>query len=470
MALKDMLKRAARLGRPRHVPVRETLPFPNLVQMGGVSGPMRMAIKPTPRNLRNFSRNVYARRAINAIKNPIALMDWEVKTKNGVDMTPELASQIEVASYCLDHPNADDSFRTWVEQVVEDVLHGAGASEIRSSGDPIRPLWLFPVDGLTIQINPAWAGNDDEVRYVQVPGYGSTIGSSGFSVTLRNDELMYIRPNSATYTPFGLGPMEVAFTSIARIIGVGEFAGNVASNARPSIGLDLGDGVDGDYIAAFRAYWRNEVEGQGQMPIFGLDTRANEKRRGAEVVRLYPEGDSGLFLKWQEFLKTEIALAFDESPMNLGVERDVNRNTAEVGQDRDRDNAIKPYAKLIASHITRDALHRTLGFHQLEFVWKGLDPEDEQAHAEVYEREFKNNAVTPNEYRARRGMPPMQGPWGDLCFADMQIAIEAARGAAQVTDPDLPGASKAPAKPAQKTAPKPKAASTPKANPAPNKG
>lgn len=466
MALREMLKRAARLGRPRHEPTRETLPFPNLVQTGGVAGPMRMAIKPTPRHLRNFSRNVYARRAINAVKNPIALLEWEVKPKNGVQITPELAAQIETATYCLEHPNADDSFRTWVEQVVEDVMHGAGASEIQTTGDPLRPLWMFPVDGLTIQINPRWAGNDDEVRFVQVPGYGSTVGTSGFSVPLRNDELMYIRPNPSTYSPFGLGPLEVAFQSVARIIGVGEFAGNVASNARPSIGLDLGDGVDGDYIAAFRAYWRNEVEGQGQMPIFGLDTRANEKRRGAEVVRLYPEGDSGLFLKWQEFLKTEIALAFDESPMNLGVERDINRNTAEVGQDRDRDNAIKPTAKLIASHITRDALHAKLGFHQLEFVYKGLDPEDEQAHATVFKLEYESNAVSPNEYRARRGMPPSTSQWGDLHWADVQIALAAARGAAQVDDPELPGASKAPAKPE----PKPKAASAPKANPSPKKG
>jgi hypothetical protein len=57
---------------------------------------------------------------------------------------------------------------------------------------------------------------------------------------LRNDELIYIRPNPSTATSFGHGPLEVEFNTASRIPGVGEFAGDVASNARPSIGLDLG--------------------------------------------------------------------------------------------------------------------------------------------------------------------------------------------------------------------------------------
>ena len=51
---------------------------------------------------------------------------------------------------------------------------------------------------------------------------------------------MYIRPDPSTATSPGRGPLEVECNKISRILGVGEFAWNVASNAWPSIGLDLG--------------------------------------------------------------------------------------------------------------------------------------------------------------------------------------------------------------------------------------
>ncbi|MCQ0030378.1 hypothetical protein EFP18_12155 [Burkholderia glumae] len=51
-------------------------------------------------------------------------------------------------------------------------------------------------------------------------------------------------------------------------------------------------------------------------------------------------------------------------------------------------------------------------------------------------RAMLGNAITPNEYRARRNMPPLKSKFGDMVFADAQIAIEAARGAKQV-NPEL---------------------------------
>jgi hypothetical protein len=444
MALLDYFK-GRRPGRPRHEPPRDTVAFPNLVQMGNTGATRRIVYKPTPRNLRYFARTPYARRAINAIKNPIALLDWEIVPLKGVELNAELERQIEIASYCIDHPNTDDSARTLFEQITEDILLGAGAVEMQLSGDELRPLWLWPVDGLTIQIFPGWAGGRNEARYVQIVGYGNFVGNGfGQQVMLRNDELIYIRPNPSSATPFGLGPLEIAFNSVSRALGVGEFAGNVATNARPSIGLDLGEGASTEMLQSFRQYWRNEVEGQGNMPIWAMgDHRSDGKARGPSVLRFYPEGDGGLYLKYQEFLIREIATAFDLSPQNLGIERDVNRNTSETAQDRDRAATIKPYAHLIASHLTREALHGKLGFSQLQFQFLGIEQEDEKALAETYRLEYENNALTPNEYRERRGIAKSDNPFSDMLAADVEIAKQAARGAAQVDDPDLPASNDA---------------------------
>ena len=445
MAWYDNLLSAAKLGRKRHEPRRESVAFPNLVQTGNVAATRRVVYKPTPRNLRWFSKTPYARRAINAIKNPISMLEWEITTMPGVEMNAELEKQAELVTYCLDHPNHDDSFRTFSEQIVEDILLGAGAVEIAVSGDNARPLWLWPVDGLTIQMFPNWLPGSSEPRFVQIVGYGNFVGNGvGKQITFTDDELIYLRPNPTSASPFGTGPLEIAFNSVSRILGVGEFAGNVATNARPSVGLDLGDGAGPEVIAAFRAFWRNEVEGQGQMPIWGMNSLgADGKSRGPQVLKLYPEGDAALYLKYQEFLKSEISVAFDLSPQELGVERDVNRSTAEVGDDRTRNQAIKPNAHLLESHLTRHAIHKSLGFYHLRFQFRGIEEEDELTLAQVYQAEYMNNAITPNEYRQRRGMPVSENPFADMLSADVEIAKQAARGAAEVDDSSLrPGKAK----------------------------
>lgn len=444
MAFRDIIDAmfsGRKRGRKQLEPDRATLVYPNLMQQNRGTTTKKASYKPTPRNLRKFGLNPYARRAINSIKNPISMLEWEVNVRPGVDMNSELARQIEVATFCLDHPNHDDSMRSMLEQLVEDIMHGAGAVEMQQGADPDRPLWLFPTDGLTIQIFPGWKPSEpDSPRYQQVIGYGNYTGSppGGQAITLRNDEMIYIRPNPTTATPFGHGPLEIAFTTISRILGVAEFSGNVATNSRPSIGLDLGDGANDTAVAAFRSYWRNEVEGQGNMPVFAMtSTGSDGKTRGPSVLRFYPEGDEGLYLKYQEFLQRELAASFDISPQNLGIERDVNRSTSETSSSRDSSQAIRPYAHAIASQLTREAIWAKLGFSQLAFKFKGIDVDDEMNQAKVFETEYKNNALLPNEYRARRGWKKLDNQYADLLKADLDIAVSAARGAQIVDDEDL---------------------------------
>jgi hypothetical protein len=158
---------------------------------------------------------------------------------------------------------------------------------------------------------------------------------------------------------------------------------------------------------------------------------------GVAAIKLTAEGDEALYLKYQEILMREVAAAFDISPQNLGIERDVNRNTSEVAEDRDWDQAIKPYAGMIADHLNRDAIWGRLGFSQIEFRWVGLDREDEVATSKLMETYYKSNVYTPNMILEKLGEPPAEHAWGDMTFADTQIALSAARGAAVVDDPVL---------------------------------
>lgn len=416
-------------GRTRKIPARDTTAYAKLQNIGGYSvGANRPLAKPTPGNLRKFSRTPYARKAINRIKNAVVMLKWEIRPKPGVTLSRELQRQIDVATACFGRPNTDDSFRSLIEQVVEDYLvAGAGAIEQEPGSDAMRPLWLWPVDAMTIQVYPGWSGAKNEARYLQSIGYG-TVGTN-HGVMLRNDQLIYIRKDPSTNDPFGYGCLEVAFNSINRQLGVADYAGNVASNGQPENLLQF-VGMDAGTLDRFRGWWRNEVEGQGQTPMLGGEEVKVHKLRGGT--------DDALFLKYQEFLLREIATAFELSPQNLGVEGDVNRNTSEVADDRDYDGAITPTATNIASYLTREAIEVGLGFSQLEFSFIGLERDDALNLAKVFEIEYKNNAITPDEYREHRGMAPMTSKWGEMVSADVAIATMAAKGVAQDLDKDLP--------------------------------
>jgi hypothetical protein len=418
-----------RAGRRRGEPRRDSINYPSLIGYGGQYS-QRASFRPSTFNLRYFSRTPYVRRAIRALKNPITLMQWEITPLEDTKLTSELKRQIEVATNCFNHPNQDDSFSTLLELIIEDwAVYGAGCFEQQLSSDMIRPLWMWPVDSQSIMIFPGWSGDKNEARYLQTMSFNNLGVQLDEGILLRNDELVYIRANPANDTPYGFGPVQIAFNSISRQLGAAQYAGDVASNAQPENLLWLGK-TDKATLEAFRAYWRNEIEGRGQTPILGSDGEP-------KAIRLHNGNDDALYLKYQEMLVREIATAFDLSPQNLGIERDVNRSQGEVAEDRDWSQAIKPLAALLQEYFTREVLHSKLGWYQLEFKFIGLDREDELNLANIFKIEYENNCITPNEYRQRKGQQPINNTWGDMVYADVQIAMDAARGASQVDDPNL---------------------------------
>lgn len=428
-------------GRKRREPERESTQYARLMNLGGWQRlDKRPLIKPTPANLRMFGKTTYARRAINRLKFPIETLAWEIAPKPKVELNSVLQKQIDVATHCLGSPNRDDSFRSFSSQVLEDIMvNGAGCYEHEIGGDKSRPLWMWPVDSMSIQINADWDGKDSEPRYYQTLGYGNIGGVQG--QPLLNSEIVYLRQNPTTENPFGLGQLEVAFAAINRKLGVADYAGKLASNAQPE-NLLVFPGMTNEQLLTMRQWWRNDIEGQGQQPIMSPPVGGD-----AQVLKLRGTDDKSLFIGYQELLIREIATSFDINAMSLGVHQDVNRSTSEVIDDADWENAVVPMATLYAAYLTRETIEAKLGFSQLEFRFLGLKRDDKLAEAQIYEIEFQNCATTPNEYRARNNQPPMENEWGDLTSADVEIAKMAAKGTGEIDDPDLPAARKPKPKP-----------------------
>ncbi|HWR34731.1 MAG TPA: phage portal protein [Clostridia bacterium] len=353
--------------------------------------------KATPANLRRFAETPVARKAINTIKDRIAGMQWRVQPRRGRSLEGLRSGEerVQVLTDLFEQPNPDDSFRSMAEQVLEDVIVGGfGAIELQATGDAGRPLLLWPVDGATIKMRSDWDGRPDTPRYVQATG---RFGADG-QIVLNDDELSYIRLNPRTHTPFGLGRLEVAFETIAAFLGAHRYASRLASNSVVQYALWLQNLNPTQHERLIR-WWQDEIEGTGKVPILSAESRP-------EVLRFGGGTDADLRLQWQEFLLRVIADAFDLPPLFLGLQSDVNRSTAgELGDQAFR-TAIVPTAKLLAEHLTRDAIAKTLGWHDLEFVFTDVDAQNEREQAEIHEILLRSGVLTVDEVRRMRGLAP----------------------------------------------------------------
>ncbi len=403
--------------------------------------------KPTPVNLRRFAETPVARRAINVIKDRISGMRWRIQVRSGrsLEQIPDGAARIRILTQNFEAPNPDDSFRSLLEQVLEDVIVGGfGAIEIdrveewelsalssqssvlgsqfekgegkrRGRGEnlepqraqrnteegrgertgmsaPHGPLVMWPVDGATIRILPDWDGRGDSPRYVQVTGLSGANGQ----IVLNDDELSYIRLNPRTHTPFGLGRVEVAFETINAFLSAHRYAGRLASNSVVQYALWLQGLTPANHERLIR-WWQDEIEGTGRVPIMSAESKP-------EVLRFGAGTDADLRLAWQEFLLRVIADAFDLPAQFLGVISDVNRATAETMNEMAFRSAIVPTARLVAEYLTRDAIGKKLGWTDLEFVFTDVDATDEMQQAQIDEILLRNGIVTVNEVRRARGL------------------------------------------------------------------
>jgi phage portal protein BeeE len=391
--LRGVLRRIAGARAPEG---RRTLPVPSVLSAHGPR-PERLP-KPTPHNLRRFAETPVARKAINTIKDRVAGMRWRIQPRNGrsLDDLPDGARRLRALSDNFDAPNPDDSFRSLAEQVLEDVIVGGfGAIEVQRTADPERPLVLWPVDGATIRLRPDWDGRPDSPRYAQATG---RFGPEAH-IDLNDDELIYIRLNPRTHTPFGLGRLEVAFETINAFLGAHRYAARLASNSVVQYALWLQELTPAHQERLIR-WWQDEIEGTGRVPILSVEHRP-------EVLRFGAGNDDDLRLRWQELLLRVIADAFDLPPLLLGLESDVNRSTAAELNDLAFRCAIVPTARLFAEHLTRDAISKKLGWDDLEFTFIDAEVRNEREEAEIQEILLRNGVLTVNEVRRLRGLPEL---------------------------------------------------------------
>ncbi len=176
---------------------RKTVALPSI--LGPYRPPSNLLPKPTPVNLRRFAETPVVRRAINVIKDRIASLDWQIKLQARLHAgyRPRRRRSAPRCCAALEEPNNGDSFRTLIEQVLEDALVGGfGAIEMELTGDPQNPFDLWPVDGATIRIDAQWDGSPETGDPATAQATGQA-GPRDAVIPLLDDELIYLRHEPA---------------------------------------------------------------------------------------------------------------------------------------------------------------------------------------------------------------------------------------------------------------------------------
>jgi hypothetical protein len=374
----------------------------------------------TPYNLRRMSRTPVPRRAINLIKGSVISQPWEIRAIEGKDPIDDEVAQkerIQIATNVFNHPNNDDSFQQWIEMGLEDqCCFGAFPAELRFTPDPDRPLKSWIVNVESLRLFPSWTeSTPDMPRYAQMTGLKGERGAQLFY----DDEIMYLKDNPSTDNPFGLGCMEVAFSSLNDFLGVQKMSGLAGSDQIHKTFLWWEQPQPDSSFQIVRRYIQNELEGQAKLSIIG-------GMKKPEVVEVQPVTEDDLLLNWQEMLIRMIANAFDLSAMALNITNDVNKAVGNVLDDRDFRSCIVPRAKRLQEGFTRRILHDKLKWFDLEFVFLNLDDPDAATKMQLLSQMYSTNSVTPNQIRTKMGYQPMDNPMYDLNqFEAMMLMAEA---------------------------------------------
>lgn len=424
----------------KSAPDRDTATFPTLGPWGsGSTQPLQQSLpKAVPANIRRFSEIPPARRAINALRDPILDLPFTIELVRPVgnkahatapEPTAEQQQRIAAVTQMLRMPNNDCTWRQLLSMMLEDLLvFGACPTEVQDNHSDERPLFLWPVDAQSIRINAAWQPGDSGFRYSQGRGYYSGALGSPDLIKLTDTELMMPRLNPRASTPFGLGYCEVAFETINSYIGATEYAARRASNNTPNFGLFLGENVTIDQARQWQHYWENEIEGYGKVPIIGGGKQPS-------VFTMTGTGQDQLYLAYQELLIRVIAMSFGISPMRLGLERDVNRSTSETSQDSDW-MSIQPVANLLRDSLTHWLLWYRMGYYDLEFTWQ-VRTADELKQAEILALQWNSNSIFVDEVRAVYERPPLDDGLGQMTKTAYEAAIKAFL--TQTMGPQQPG-------------------------------
>lgn len=374
----------------------------------------RVAV-PNSRLYRHWSRvSEWIRGAINIRRSQVSSADWDIVP---FDQTKPYSKRMQQRiRELIRTPNpANDSFRTFIEPVVEDliVLDAGCIEKVRSLDGGLRELW--PVDGATVRVNALWDGDPGEHRYFWYP-YGSEPLASW-----RNDDFLYLMANRRNDSVVGLSPLETLRLTIEAELDAHEYNRRQVRGAAPDGVFDLGEGMTRDQVLSFRSFFESEVAGRGAIGFIGGS-------KNAKWIDVRKSNRDQQFLEWQIYLVRKIAVVLGLTPQDLGVTYDVNKSTGETQLQISEDRGLRPLMSLIQEYVTEEIVWDPSfegSTNNLAFRFTALNLRESTAKAAINEKAL---AGVPwrmlNEARVDEGREPIKELEGKLIMSTPQGALD----------------------------------------------
>lgn len=385
-------------GRKRSEPTRVTSDTYNSVMpFISVTRQRQNLPKPNAQLLRTFSQNTVVRMVLNLIADGVMGKQWELVSTN--DQPND--DQKLIIGNILGQPNPQDDFESFFRAILEDSLVGdCMCFEKAKAGNPQHPMYLWTVDGMSVDL----VINTDEHRYAQLNGGNRTYYTA--------DELAYIKRVSRTNTPFGLSPLETAFSYIAALTNAFEYSADVSSDALPKYVLNIGKEA-GQKIEEFRNYFVNDCMGTVSIPIVATDK--------IESAQIAPVSEEATFMGYQSFLMGIIAYSFGVPADFIGISKSNDRSTLLEKLQLMNENGVKPYLKLIEKAVNKHIIGE-LGYNlRFQFI-REETLEEKQKKVTLITTQVSSELITIDEAREKLGYKPL-----DTEFSSETISIYKAK-------------------------------------------
>lgn len=304
----------------------------------------------TPYTLSEAAEETLVFKAVEYITNTILGMPWEIVGTDAEDR----AEQIRDLTYALQRPNGDyaNTYKKMVSAIAFDLLrYGVAAIERQPRAfDDGQAFYLWVVDPTKVQVNNDWTADRAgiEPRYYIRKLEAET--SREVLAPVLDENLFLILPRVHSDRLIPTPPLQIAYETIKTWRKLYNFQSEVAANASRNTLLHVEGGLDDDVIAT-RQFLRNEMEGQGGIPVIGGDA--------VKVLKIGSSTDEGLFLKLAEYLIGLIGLVFGISRQNMGIPESVGLNSggvAETATSSSYQNGVKPLAMIIVEGLNQEVV------------------------------------------------------------------------------------------------------------------
>ena len=370
---------------------------------------------PTVRQLRNFSRDPIVRKAITIVQDALARQPYAIEVIGGQGRH---IREIAAVQNCIEHPNLVDSRSSFTKRVLDDALVlDALCTEVARGKNPKHPVYLYPVDGSTIQMVVPYDYTDDKAaRFMQQQAEGMKYFTA--------QDIAYLQRAYFTYQPYGLSPVMMAYQYVKFYLDSIAQASEKATNATAEFLISLGEGVTAKQREDFIEYMTNSIEGTGRIPVVAGS-------KSVDTRQIKAINADGLYLQWLEKLTQIIGVAFGLPPEKLGLVIANDRNTADDQESAMIQELIKPYAAMLEDLYNIYVIGRMglSGVLKFRFIFEDSEKQKAVKSKRVVDEYYKG-VLTENEVRRLMGYEDSVSPYANMTYPEKTANINVDLGIA----------------------------------------